>query len=84
MKHLERQLTERSLATNFDERHSNMRRGSSSPGEPFLLERISILRRPIDSSIAVPYVDGSGHLELFLKRFQSIASFNSWNERVSV
>ena len=81
MTHPERQLTERSLATNVDDRHSNMRRRSSSQGEPSIFERNSIPRRPMDSSIAVLHFDGSGDLELFLKRFQSIASFYSWNER---
>ena len=35
----------------------------------------------MDSSIVLPQFDGSGDLELFLKRFQSIASFYNWSER---
>ncbi|HSN23670.1 MAG TPA: hypothetical protein VLS45_05815, partial [Methylomicrobium sp.] len=36
--------------------------------------------RPIDSSIVVPRFDGTGDLELFLKRFLSVARFYSWTE----
>ena len=36
--------------------------------------------RPIDSSVAVPRFDGSGDLELFLKRFKSVAQYYSWTE----
>ena len=36
--------------------------------------------KPIDSSITVPQFDGSGDLELFLKRFQSIAAYYNWDD----
>jgi len=31
--------------------------------------------RPIDRSVTVPWFDGSGDLELFLKRFKSVAQY---------
>lgn len=37
--------------------------------------------RPIDGSIVIPKFDGSGDLELFLKRFQAIAEYCHWNDR---
>ena len=36
--------------------------------------------RPVDSSVTVPRFDGSGDLELFLKRFMSVAQFYCWTE----
>ena len=36
--------------------------------------------RPVDSSIVLPRLDGKGNLELFLKRFLSVARFYSWTE----
>ena len=36
---------------------------------------------PIDGSIVIPKFDGTGDLDLFLKRFQAIADYCNWNDR---
>ena len=36
--------------------------------------------RPVDNSVIVPRFDGSGDLELFLKRFMSVAQYYRWTE----
>ena len=36
--------------------------------------------RSVDSSVTVPRFDGSGDLELFLKRFMSVAQYYCWME----
>ena len=48
------------------------------------LNRTSEMRgrklRPVDNSITVPRFDGGGDLELFLKRFMSVAQYYCWTE----
>lgn len=36
--------------------------------------------RPVDSSVTVPRFDGTGDLELFLKRFMSVAQYYGWTD----
>jgi hypothetical protein len=36
--------------------------------------------RPVENSIAVPQYDGTGDLELFIKRFFSVSSYYRWTE----
>ena len=63
--------------------HGTSRRRSSSWDNS---ERSSYRRqrdpvKPIDGSIVIPKFDGTGDLDLFLKRFQAIADYCNWNDR---
>ena len=46
--------------------------------------RNSSRQRPVDNSITVPRFDGTGDVELFLKRFQSVAQYYGWNDKEQV
>lgn len=66
----------------FRNRRNMRRRPSSQDGQD---EHAAYFRqtgstRLMDNLIIMPQFDGSGDLELFLKRFQSIAACCNWNE----